>query len=99
MTGKKKAMQSIDSLAFTPNIVYNEVGTQQNLDNGIGALPSVQVSREFIADNGCRVTLNFSNRSRPDIRYEIAKLLIEAFISTRRKEYEKASSLPVQSLN
>lgn len=99
MARRKKDVQGVDSLAYTPDIIHNDRGTKQNLDNGIGALSSVQVSREIIADNGCRVTLNFSSQSRPDIRYEVAKLLIEAFESTRRNENEKASSLPVQSLN
>ena len=38
-----------------------------NLDNGIGALPAVQVSSEVIVQSGCRVTLIFSNQSRSDM--------------------------------
>lgn len=59
-------------------------GAPADLDNETGAKPSVQVTREFTASNGCKITLVFRNESNKDIRREVAKLLIAAFEDRRR---------------
>ena len=65
MTSKKSFTPGLDSLAKADSMPHNGGGTQQNLDNGISAQTTVQVTREIVASNGCRVTLNFSSQSRP----------------------------------
>ena len=69
-----------------------------NLENGISAKPSVQVTREIRASNGCKITLVFRKESEYSIRREIASLLIAAFEDRRRCD-DEASALPVQSIH
>ena len=99
MAEEKFLKHGVDSLAYAEEVGYHQDGDPMNLDNGISALPTVQVSRELIADNGCRVTLNFSSQRNPGIRFDIANLLIKVFEESRRLDNEKACSLPVQSIN
>lgn len=52
-----------------------------NLDSRIVALPSVQVPREIMTSNGCRVSLHFRAEENPRLHTEIAGMLIAAFTS------------------
>ena len=69
-----------------------------NLDNAINALPTVQVQREMITTNGCKVSLSF--RTEPDQRVEreVAEMLLAASIK-RRSVIHEASFVPVQSIH
>ncbi len=69
-----------------------------NLDKRIVALPSVQVPREIMTSNGCRVSLHFRTEENPRLHTEIAGMLIAAFTSRRSKVYE-TSSVSVQSID
>lgn len=96
---KKSVQKMDDSLATTPKVCHNADGTSVNLENEIYALPSVQVTREIVSSNGCRVTLNFATEKRFDIQMDIARMLVESFENKRRKHYEETSSMPVQSFD
>ncbi len=69
-----------------------------NLESNIVALPSVQVPREIMTSNGCRVFLHFRTEENPRLHTEIARMLIAAFTRRRSKAYE-TSSMPVQSID
>lgn len=69
-----------------------------NLNKRIVALPSVQVPREIMTSNGCRVSLHFRDEENPRLHTEIAGMLIAAFTRRRSKAYE-TSSVPVQSID
>ena len=78
---------------------YNEMGIEPvNLDNEILALPSVQMPREMITENGCHVSLRFRDKEDPNIHREIARMLIAAFKKRRSSEHE-TSALSVQSID
>lgn len=47
-----------------------------NLENEISAQPTVQTNREVITTNGCKVTLEFSPQSNPQVKHDIAEMLL-----------------------
>lgn len=69
-----------------------------NLDNSNIALPSVQVQAKVTTTNGCHVSLLFPGKKNPRIHYEIAGMLIAAFVKKRSNDHE-TSALPVQSID
>jgi hypothetical protein len=69
-----------------------------NLDNSNIALPSVQVQAKVTTTNGCHVSLLFPGKENPRIHYEIAGMLIAAFVKKRSNDHE-TSALPVQSID
>ena len=69
-----------------------------NLDNAnICATTSVQADREFTT-NGCHVKVFFKKDHNPEIKKEIARLLLTAFEQEGHVD-EETSSLSVQSVN
>lgn len=74
---------SIDSLAKVVSIEYHETEPKMNLDNSMSAQSTVQQTHTK-GKSECTVTMVFSNTSRPEIRYDIAQQLIDAFKSTWR---------------
>lgn len=68
------------------------------LDKRICAQPSVQAPRIITTDNGCQVTLIFSEEQDPRTRHGIASMLLDAFRHQKEYEYE-TSIMPVQSLD
>ena len=56
-----------------------------NLDNRICAKPSVQARYDMISKSGCLVTLLFNPKPNPQVRTDIAAMLLAAF-ETRRKD-------------
>lgn len=69
-----------------------------NLDNGISALPTVQVQREIISTNGCQVSMCFRVESDVQIRHDVAQMLLAAAIKRRSVNHE-TSFVPVQSIH
>ena len=69
-----------------------------NLDNGISALPTVQVQREMITTNGCKVSLSFCSEPDQRVEREVAEMLLAATIKRRSVIYE-ASFVPVQRIH
>lgn len=69
-----------------------------NLDNRISAQPSVQACRQMITSNGCKVTLEFSPISNPQINRDVAEMLLAAFQKKRSMNHE-ASSMSVQGIH
>jgi len=69
-----------------------------NLESNIVALPSVQMPREIMTSNGCRVSLHFRAEDNPRLHTEIAGMLIAAFTRRRSKAYE-TSFVSVQSID
>ena len=67
------------------------------LENEISALPTVQQCREVSTTNGCKVTMVFRPQSNPQVRKDVAGMLLAAF--ERRSMNHEASSLPVQSIH
>ena len=55
-----------------------------NLDNRISAKPSVQMAHNTINANGCHSTLVFSTTPNPQVRQDIAGMLLTAFEKRRR---------------
>ena len=55
-----------------------------NLDNRISAKPSVQMAHNTINANGCHSTLVFSTTPNPQVRLDIAEMLVTAFEKRRR---------------
>ena len=55
-----------------------------NLDNKISAKPSVQMAHNTINANGCLVTLLFHPTPNPQVRQDIAGMLLTAFEKRRR---------------
>lgn len=49
-----------------------------NLDNEINALTTVANPRIITTKNGCKVTLLFSDKENPNIRREVAELLLRS---------------------
>lgn len=69
-----------------------------NLNNRIGALTTVQASREVMTGNGCKVSMIFQSESDSKVEEDVAKMLIAAFVKRRSVSHE-ASIVPVQSFN
>lgn len=69
-----------------------------NLDNGISALPTVQVQREMIATNGCKVSMCFRSESDVQIRHDVAQMLLAAAIKRRSVNHE-TGFVPVQGIH
>lgn len=67
------------------------------LENEIRAQPSVQQCREVRTTNGCKVTMVFRPESNPQVRKDVAGMLLAAF--ERRSMNHEASSLSVQSIH
>ena len=74
------------------------LGDTANLENGIGALPSVQADREYTSPNGCHVKMFFRKEHDPGIRKEIARLLLTAFEQEGNDEHETCH-VSVQSID
>lgn len=51
---------------------------QTNLDNEINALSTVAKPRFITTKNGCTATLLFSDQENPQIRKEVAELLLRS---------------------
>ena len=68
-----------------------------HLENEISATTSVQQCREVRTTNGCKVTMVFRSESNPQVRKDVAWMLLAAF--ERRSMNLEASSLPVQSIH
>lgn len=69
-----------------------------NLDNRISTQPSVQTCRQMITTNGCKVTLEFSPISNPQINRDVAEMLLAAFQKKRSMNHE-ASLMSVQGIH
>lgn len=67
-----------------------------NLENRMSTLSSVQQCREMTTSNGCRVTLKFRPKPNPQIRKDVAGMLLAVF---ERRSNHEASTLPVQSFH
>ena len=58
-----------------------------NLDNvNNSALLNVQIPLEYKTPNGCQVKLTFRKESKPGVREEIARLLLDAFEERVRRQ-------------
>ena len=68
-----------------------------HLENEISATTSVQQCREVRTTNGCKVTMVFRSESNPQVRKDVAGMLLAAF--ERRSMSHEASSLPVHSIH
>ena len=68
-----------------------------HLENEISATTSVQQCREVRTTNGCKVTMVFRSESNPQVRKDVAGMLLAVF--ERRSMNHEASSLPVQSIH
>ena len=68
------------------------------LENEISASTSVQQCREVRTTNGCKVTMVFRPQSNPQVRKDVAGMLLAAF-ERRRSNNHEASTLPVQSIH
>ena len=55
-----------------------------NLENRMSAKPSVQIAHNTINANGCLVTLLFHPTPNPQVRQDIAGMLLTAFEKRRR---------------
>ena len=55
-----------------------------NLDNRMSAKPSVQMTHNTVNANGCHSTLVFSTTPNPQVRLDIAEMLVTAFEKRRR---------------
>ena len=55
-----------------------------NLDNRMSAKPSVQMTHYTVNANGCHSTLVFSSTPNPQVRLDIAEMLVTAFEKRRR---------------
>ena len=55
-----------------------------NLDNRMSAKPSVQMTHNTVNANGCHSTLVFSSTPNPQVRLDIAEMLVTAFEKRRR---------------
>jgi hypothetical protein len=55
-----------------------------NLDNRMSAKPSVQMTHNTVSANGCHSTLVFSTAPNPQVRLDIAEMLVTAFEKRRR---------------
>lgn len=64
-----------------------------NLDNRMSAQPSVQTCSPMMTNNGCKVTLEFSPISNPQINRDVAEMLLAAFQRKRSVNHE-ASLIP-----
>ena len=91
----KRGLVSLDAEV---RMDYNKGGNPLNLNNQIGAPTTVQVSREVMTSNGCKVSMIFQSESDPKIEEDVAKMLIAAFVKRRSVSHE-ASIMPVQSIN
>ena len=69
-----------------------------NLESTINESPSVRRCREVITSNGCKVTLEFSSTSRPEIARDVAEMLIMAFVQKANMDYE-TSAVFAQSID
>ena len=69
-----------------------------NLENEKKSLPTVQVYRDVVTANGCKVSLSFRTEPDVQIRREVAGMLLAISIK-RRSEIHEASSMPVQSIH
>ena len=67
-----------------------------NLENEKSAT-SVQQCREVTTTNGCNVTLVFRPQSNPQVREDVAEMLLAAF--ERRSVHHETGALSVQSFN
>ncbi len=76
---------------------YTAGGKTTHLDNEISALSSVQPIREMRTTNGCKVTMVFRAESNPQVRKDVAGMLLSAF--ERRSMNHEASALSVQSFH
>ena len=62
-------------------------GASTNLDNAnSNALLNVQIPLEYKTPNGCQVKLTFRKESKPGVREEIARLLLDAFEERVRRQ-------------
>ena len=62
-------------------------GASVNLDNAnSNALLNVQIPLEYKTPNGCQVKLTFRKESKPGVREEIARLLLDAFEERVRRQ-------------
>lgn len=52
---------------------------RKHLENRMSAQPTVQTSRTMTTKNGVSVTLQFSPKPNPQIRRDIARMLLVAF--------------------
>lgn len=60
-----------------------------NLENcKCGAKPTVQTCRRITSD-GCKVTLVFEPTSDPDVRRDVAQMLLAAFQSKAKESKEQ----------
>lgn len=50
-----------------------------NLENKNNKLSTVRVSREVMTDSGCGITMLFPEESDPQIRRDVAAMLLAAF--------------------
>ena len=55
-----------------------------NLENRMSAKPSVQMTHNTVNANGCHSTLVFSTTPNPQVRLDIAEMLVTAFEKRRR---------------
>lgn len=69
-----------------------------NLDNRMSTQPSVQTCHPMMTTNGCKVTLEFSPISNPQINRDVAEMLLAAFQRKRGMNHE-ASLMSVQSIH
>lgn len=80
------------------SVVYFDRAKPVYLENGMSVLPSVQASREVTTSNGCKVLLEFHSQPNPQVRRDVAEMLLAAFRKRRSVEHE-TSNVPVQSVH
>lgn len=56
----------------------------EHLENRISRKPSVHTPNTMITKNGCKVTLIFAGQSKPEIRKDVADMLLTAFEKRRQ---------------
>lgn len=69
-----------------------------NLDNVNSAHQCTILPRDFVAKNGCRVILQFTEKPNPNVDREIAEMLISIFLKKRSNDDEE-SHVSLQSLD
>ena len=70
---------SIETACKIPRAAVSWIHGDTHLENEISAQPTVVKLREITTRNGCRATLIFCELENPQIRREVAALLLRSF--------------------
>ena len=78
--GRKKILFPFTSEHIRDKIEWEDPANLDNFDNANSAYHSVQMTREIITSNGCRVRLVFPEVGHKDVRREIAGMLLATML-------------------